>query len=292
MSDTILVTGGTGSFGSAFIRHLTETTSATTWRRIICYSRDEFKQSQLRATLTDDRLRWFIGDVRDADRLGLAIRDVQVIVHAAALKQVPTMEENPIEAVRTNVEGSLNVFRVSLQNGVHKLLALSTDKACSPINLYGATKLVMERLFLSGNTYCGPKCSVVRYGNVAGSRGSVIPLFREHLSRGQSVPITDPEMTRFHITIPQAVVFVEQKLQVMQGGEVFVPKMPSVRVLEVAQALGATRWHTVGIRPGEKLHETVVGAQERVQGLPSPYTSDGNTEWLTGDSLKHAVEAV
>jgi UDP-N-acetylglucosamine 4,6-dehydratase len=289
---SILVTGATGSFGSAFVRHLVTTTDAAVWRRIIVFSRDELKQSEMQRTINDDRLRWFLGDVRDADRVALAFRNVQVVVHAAALKQVPALEYNPTEAIKTNVVGSMHVMLAALETGVERVLALSTDKAVSPVNLYGATKLCMERTLLAANAHAGPKCSIVRYGNVAGSRGSVIPIFRQHIGSGEAVPITHPDMSRFWITIPQAVRFVEHALSGMQGGEVFVPQMPSVRVTALAAALGSVRQRIVGIRPGEKLAEVVVGSHEHVPGLPSPYASDTNDWWLEGEELCRAVEAV
>ena len=305
----ILVTGATGSFGSAFLRSLC---ADQTYDRIVAFSRDELKQHQLRQEITESRVRWFLGDVRDLERLTLAFRGVDVVVHAAALKQVPAGEYNPSEFIRTNVLGSMNVALAALGTSVQKCLMLSTDKAVNPANLYGATKMCAEKFWLAANNYAGahgPKFSVVRYGNVAGSRGSVIPLFREKLARGEPLPITDPQMTRFWITLPQAAAFVREKLAVMQGRELFVPKMPSVRVGDIADVLlgdcpspSATpglyfRWRdqhitNVGMRPGEKLHETVVSEWEHIDGLPSPYCSETNDWWLEGEDLRKALEAV
>lgn len=286
---SILVTGGTGSFGSAFVRY---TLSQTYYRRICIYSRSEHLQESLARELgPDDRLRFFIGDVRDKDRLTMAMRGCETVVHAAALKVVPTMEANPMEAVKTNVLGSMNIVEAALTTGVQKVIAISTDKAVAAVNLYGATKATMEKLVLNANTYAGPKFSVVRYGNVAGSRGSVVPLWKWQQSQGQPLTVTAPHGTRFWIELPQAVEFVAQSLATMAGGEVFVPRMKSVEMIRVAQAIGGP-WVTTGLRPGEKLHETVVAAHEHVDGLPSPYASDTNTEWLEGDALKAAVANV
>ncbi len=286
---SILVTGGTGSFGSAFVRHCLTTAD---YRRIIVFSRDEYKQDVLQHQLpTDPRLRWFLGDVRDGARLTLACRDVQVVVHAAALKQVPALEYNPTEAVRTNVDGAVNVMTAALATGVERVLALSTDKAVHPSNLYGATKLCMERTLLAANAHAGPWFSIVRYGNVAGSRGSVIPRFRECRQQGHALPVTDPAATRFWITVPQAVTFVAHAVATMTGGELFVPEMPSVRIVDVAQCV-SPEWTVTGLRPGEKVHEQVIAESESVPGLPSPYTSDTNSRWLEGDALREAVATV
>ena len=288
---SVLVTGATGSFGSAMLRRLVESDV----RRIIAYSRDEFKQHQLQQEITDPRLRWFLGDVRDKDRLRLALRDVQVVIHAAALKHVTALQANPLEAVKTNVLGTMNVLEASLDRDVEKVLSLSTDKAVEPVNLYGATKATMERLVLDANTYCGPKCSVVRYGNVAGSRGSVIPLWRWQRARGQALTLTDSAATRFWITLDKAVAFVWDKLHAMQGGEIFVPAMPSVQMLEVARSVAKLTEAPItitGMKPGEKIHETVVGAHESVPGLPSPYASNSNPAWLTGEDLDKALALV
>lgn len=290
VSRSILISGGTGSWGSTFLRHLCSTTTSATWRRIICFSRDELKQSELQRTMDDDRLRWFLGDVRDRDRLSLALRDVQVVVHAAAKKRVESMEQNPMEAVKTNVLGSMNVFRACLDNGVEKLLALSTDKACQPITLYGQTKAVMESLLLNGNSYAGTRCSIVRYGNVAFSRGSVVPIWKQYAAQGVPLPLTTETCTRFWITLPHAVTFVEQCLARMGGGELFVPAMPSVRMADVARTI-SSQIRITGMRAIEKEHEMVVAPHEHVEGLPSPFCSDTNLEWLQGDALHNAVMA-
>jgi UDP-N-acetylglucosamine 4,6-dehydratase len=288
---SLLITGTTGSFGSAFLRHLCATTTSAQWRRLIVYSRDEVKQSALQRELTDPRLRWFIGDIRDQDRLALACRDVQVIVHAAALKRVETMEANPVEAVKTNIVGTMHVVQVAVERGVERALLLSSDKAVYPINLYGATKACAEKLFLNANTYAGPAFSVVRYGNVAGSRGSVIPVFREYRQQGHPLPVTDPACSRFWITLSQAVAFVERSLKQMRGGELFVPRMPSVLLGDIARLMG-NGIRQVGLRPGEKKDETCIAAHEYVDGLPSPYVSNENSEWLTGTALASALQAV
>lgn len=306
----ILISGATGSFGSAFLRSLCATPE---YDRIVCYSRDELKQHELKQTITDPRVRWFLGDVRDLERLTLAFRGIDVVVHAAALKQVPAGEYNPSEFIRTNVQGSMNVALAALGTSVQKCLLLSTDKAVAPVNLYGATKLCAERFWLAANNYAGahgPKFSVVRYGNVAGSRGSVIPLWRQQVGERRMMRVTDMKATRFWITLPQAVAFVREKLAVMEGRELFVPKMPSVRIADLAVAIGgpmsdspvpsisirlnrpAQSVHVTGLRPGEKLHETVISEWEHIDGLPSPYCSDTNDWWLEGDDLRKALEAV
>lgn len=290
----ILVTGASGSFGSTFLRTLCQSSE---YDRIVAFSRDELKQHELRQQITDSRVRWFLGDVRDLERLTLAFRGIDVVVHAAALKQVPAGEYNPSEFIRTNVQGTMNVALAALGTSVQKCLMLSTDKAVNPANLYGATKMCAEKFWLAANNYAGahgPKFSVVRYGNVAGSRGSVIPLFREKLAHGEPLPITDPQMTRFWITLPQAVAFVREKLAVMQGRELFVPKMPSVNLLQVATQIapGIHVHDVVGMRPGEKLHETVLSEWEHIDGLPSPYSSDGNDWWLEGEALRKALAEV
>ena len=260
---SVLVTGGTGSFGNAFVRRAL----ALGARRVVVFSRDELKQSDMRKALGDDpRMRWFLGDVRDRERLRRAMHDVDVVVHAAALKQVDTAEYNPIEYVRTNVNGSENVVEAAIDCGVRRVVALSTDKASSPINLYGATKLTADRLFVSANHYAAAyetRFSVVRYGNVTGSRGSVIPFFRRLAERGEPLPITDRRMTRFWITIDQAVEFVVDSLQLMQGGELYVPKIPSMRLVDLAEAIApGAPLVDVGVRPGEKLHEEMIAADD------------------------------
>ena len=259
---SILVTGGSGSFGSVFIQHLLE---RTTTRRIVIYSRDEHKQNELaqRLTKSADRLRFFIGDVRDISRLTVAMRGIDYVVHAAALKHVTIAEYNPMECIHTNVLGAENVVNAALQNNVRRVITLSTDKAANPINLYGASKLASDKIVISSNSLSGDKgtrFSVVRYGNVLDSRGSVVPLFRRLIHDGSTfLPITDPEMTRFWITLPQAVRFVLSCLETMRGGEIFVPKIPSTNIIDLAKALApAIPTKTIGIRPGEKLHEVLL----------------------------------
>jgi UDP-N-acetylglucosamine 4,6-dehydratase/5-epimerase len=260
---TLLVTGGTGSFGTKFIETLLEREQPAAIR---VFSRDELKQSELqRRFADDDRLRYLIGDVRDLPRLIRATRGVDVIVHAAALKQVPACEYNPFEAVQTNVVGAENVVTAAIENDVTRTVALSTDKAVNPVNLYGATKLCAEKIVSQGNAYAADspaRFASVRYGNVVGSRGSVIPLFKEQASTGV-LTITDERMTRFWITLEQAVQFVVDCAERMGGGEIFVPKIPSMRVSDIADALapGAER-RTIGIRPGEKLHEVLLTSDE------------------------------
>ncbi|WP_448641021.1 UDP-N-acetylglucosamine 4,6-dehydratase (inverting) [Geodermatophilus sp. URMC 63] len=260
---SVLVTGGTGSFGKAFVQRALDLGA----QRIVVFSRDELKQSDMRAQFHDDpRLRWFIGDIRDRERLRRAMHGVDVVVHAAALKQVDTAEYNPVEYVRTNVNGSENVMEAAIDAGVRKVVALSTDKASSPINLYGATKLCADRLFISANHYAAhheTRFSVVRYGNVMGSRGSVIPLFRRLAAEGRPLPVTDRRMTRFWITLPQAVEFVVGSLRIMRGGELYVPRIPSTRLVDLVEAIApGSETVEVGIRPGEKLHEEMIAADD------------------------------
>ena len=261
---SILVTGGTGSFGKAFLRYVLDNEDP---KRVVVFSRDELKQHEVRRLFGDDpRLRWFIGDIRDRRRLERAMHGVEYVVHAAALKQVDTAEYNPFEYVQTNVHGSQNVIEAAIDSGVQKVVALSTDKASSPINLYGATKLCSDRMFVSANHYAAhhpTRFSVVRYGNVMGSRGSVIPVFRDLAARGESLPITDKRMTRFWITLPQAVQFVIDSFDQMAGGELYVPRIPSMRVTDLAEAVApGAATHEVGIRPGEKLHEEMIAADD------------------------------
>lgn len=314
----ILITGGTGSFGQEFAKRVLKTGSP---RKIVIFSRDELKQYDMRRVMPDKRLRFFIGDVRDYSRLRRAFEGVDVVVHAAALKQVPTAEYNPFEAIKTNIMGAQNVIDAAIDAGVHRVLALSTDKAVNPINLYGATKLVHEKLFVNGNAYAGPRptrFSVVRYGNVVGSRGSVVPLFLEQRESGV-IPVTDDRMTRFWITLDQGVSFVLKCLQEMRGGEIFVPKIPSMRIRDLARVLAPkARIKIIGIRPGEKLHEVliqrdearhtkergthfvilpnarVVSIRPRSGGRSLPegfeYTSDTNTRWLTEAQMKNLVD--
>ena len=266
---SILVTGGTGSFGKAFIQELLDKHDP---RRIVIYSRDELKQYECRQMFRDDqRLRWFLGDIRDLHRLNRAMHGVDYVVHAAALKQVDTAEYNPYEFVKTNIIGSQNVIEACIDAGVKKVVALSTDKASSPINLYGATKLTADKLFITGNHYAAAyptRFSVVRYGNVMGSRGSVIPFFRKLGEAGESLPITDLRMTRFFITLPQAVRFVLDSFEIMQGGELYVPRIPSMKITDLAQAVvpGAAM-HESGLRPGEKLHEEMISPEEGRRAL-------------------------
>jgi UDP-N-acetylglucosamine 4,6-dehydratase len=260
---SILVTGGTGSFGKAFIRRILSDLEP---RRVAILSRDELKQYEFRQELGDDpRLRWFIGDVRDRARLEQAFNGVDVVVHAAAMKQVDTAEYNPFECIATNVLGAENVINAAISRGVERVIALSTDKASSPANLYGASKLCSDKLFVAGNHYAAravTRFSVVRYGNVVGSRGSVVPLFRRLASSGV-LPITDTRMTRFWITLRQAVQFVVDSFDEMQGGEIFVPKIPSTTVTDLAEAIAPGAQHEViGIRPGEKLHEEMISEHD------------------------------
>lgn len=261
---SILITGGTGSFGKAFITRLLDDIGP---KRIVIYSRDELKQWEVRQQFGDDpRLRWFIGDVRDLPRLQRAMHQVDYVVHAAALKQVDTGEYNPFEFVKTNVMGSQNVVEASIDAGVKKVVALSTDKASSPINLYGATKLTADKIFILGNHYAAAyetRFAVVRYGNVTGSRGSIIPKFRALHAAGESLPITDLRCTRFLITLPQAVQMVLDTFELMQGGELVVPHIPSHKVTDLAQAIApGAKMHDIGLRPGEKLHEEMISPEE------------------------------
>jgi UDP-N-acetylglucosamine 4,6-dehydratase len=317
----ILLTGGTGSFGQKFSEIVLREHNL---KAIRIFSRGELLQHEMRLKFNDDeRLRFFIGDVRDRDRLYRAMSGVDVVVHAAALKQVPTAEYNPIEAVRTNIDGAINVVDAAIDNGVAKIIAISSDKAVHPVNLYGATKLVMERLLIQANVYTGgrqSKFSCVRYGNVVGSRGSVVPLFLRQRENG-TVTITDKKMTRFWITLEQGVRFVIDCVERMRGGEVFVPKIPSMKITDLADAIapGAKRKVT-GIRPGEKVNEILLTEEEArharefddyfviepehpfwskdsVQdGKPLSegfrYTSDDNDRWLSKDELKAMVEGL
>jgi len=260
---SVLVTGGTGSFGKRFIQTALERYKP---RRLVVFSRDELKQYEMGLTFPTSEypaIRYFIGDVRDANRLQLALREVDVVVHAAALKQVPAAEYNPFECIQTNVIGAENVVRASLACGVKRVIALSTDKAASPVNLYGASKLASDKIFVAANNLSGSigtRFSVVRYGNVLGSRGSVIPFFRKLIEEGaESLPITDAEMTRFWITLQQGVDFVLSCLAMMKGGEIFVPKIPSMKITELASYMAPELpQRIVGIRPGEKIHETLI----------------------------------
>jgi UDP-N-acetylglucosamine 4,6-dehydratase len=261
---SILITGGTGSLGESLIEHLLRQPKI---RRIAVFSRDELKQHNLRVKFQgDSRLRWFLGDVRDIDRLKRAFHGVDFVIHAAALKQVDTGEYNPMEFIKTNVLGSQNVIEASIDAGVKRVVALSTDKASSPINLYGATKLTADKLFVAANNYSaayGTSFSVVRYGNVMGSRGSVIPFFREIASQGKPLPITDLRMTRFWISIESATKFVIDSLEIMTGGELYVPIIPSMRIVDLAHAISpSSELQEIGMRPGEKLHEEMISAED------------------------------
>ncbi len=259
---TILITGGTGSFGRKFVSTVLK---RYTPNRLIILSRDELKQYEMQQTFTDPCLRFFIGDVRDKDRLRRAFDGVDYLIHAAALKQVPAAEYNPFEFIKTNVIGAQNIIDVAIDLEIEKIVALSTDKASNPVNLYGATKLCSDKLFIAGNSYAGKRdtrFSVVRYGNVAGSRGSVIPLFNKLKETG-TLPVTDERMTRFWITLTQSVDLVLMALEKMQGGEIFVPKIPSARVVDLATAIAPEcKQDNIGIRPGEKLHETLISEEE------------------------------
>ncbi len=261
----ILITGGTGSFGKKYTEILLKNYKPN---KIIIYSRDELKQFEMAQKFNDKCMRYFIGDVRDKERLKKAMEDVDIVIHAAALKQVPAAEYNPMEAVKTNINGAENVIDAAIANEVEKVIALSTDKAAAPINLYGATKLASDKLFIAANNLVGKRktrFSVVRYGNVIGSRGSVVPFFMKLIKAGEKVlPITHPEMTRFLITLEQGVNFVLKNFERMQGGEIFVPKIPSMKIVDLAKALcPECELKIVGIRPGEKLHEVMITRDDR-----------------------------
>lgn len=320
---SVLVTGGTGSFGQRFVATLLRHSQP---RRVIVFSRDEFKQYEMQQAFGPEAaaLRFFIGDVRDRERLELAMREVDLCVHAAALKHVPAAEYNPMECIHTNVYGAENVVRAALNTGVKRVIALSTDKAANPINLYGASKLASDKIFIAANNLSGSlgtRFSVVRYGNVVGSRGSVIPLFRRMIAEGaDSLPITDERMTRFWITLQHGVDFVVSCFALMQGGEIFVPKIPSMRLADLARTMAPHLPHkVVGIRPGEKLHEVMITEDdsrqtfeladryviepsfafwkhdpyERIGAIPVPdgfrYASDSNDEWLDGAQLTRLI---
>jgi len=261
---SILITGGTGSFGKEFIRNILRTSRP---RRVIIYSRDEWKQSEMQADpeFQDKSVRFFLGDVRDKDRLCLAMRDVDYVIHAAALKQVPAAEYNPHEFIKTNVNGATNIVEAAIEAKVKRVVALSTDKAVNPVNLYGATKLCSDKVFIAANSYAGvggTTFSVVRYGNVVGSRGSVIPLFQKQRESG-SITITNPDMTRFLITLQQGVDFVLSSLKNMVGGELFVPKIPACTVSDLANVLAPDcEKNIIGLRPGEKMHEILIPSDE------------------------------
>jgi len=314
----ILVTGGTGSFGKKFAEIILKKYQP---EKLIIYSRDELKQYEMRQQFSKyNNIRFFIGNVRDRERMRMAFNGVDYVVHAAALKQVPAMEYNPEEAVKTNVLGAMNVIDCAIESGVKKVIALSTDKACNPINLYGATKLCSDKLFVAGNSYSGinnTRFSVVRYGNVFGSRGSVIPFFKQEKNNGV-LPITDERMTRFWITLEQGVRFVIRCFSLMVGGEVFVPKIPSMKIVDLAKAIAPkAKIKKVGIRPGEKLHELMIAEDDarntkefkdyyiiqpafpwweninsaKGKSLPGgfKYSSDRNTQWLTTKELRKMI---
>jgi UDP-N-acetylglucosamine 4,6-dehydratase/5-epimerase len=318
---TILITGGTGSFGKQCVETLQ---SQYQPKKIIVYSRDELKQFEMAQKFDSPLMRYFIGDVRDEKRLALAMREVDYVIHAAALKHIPVAEYNPMECIKTNINGADNVINVALEQGVEKVIALSTDKAVNPINLYGATKLAADKLFVAANNLAGDRktrFSVVRYGNVLGSRGSVVPFFQKLIREGATeIPITDPRMTRFWITLNQGIDFVLKNFARMQGGEIFVPKIPSMKMTDMTEALAPGVSHKmVGIRPGEKLHEVMCPVESShltlefddhyvikptieysysvdyscnalgELGIPVAqdfvYSSDVNQEWLTSTQL-------
>ncbi len=312
---SILITGGTGSFGKAFVRYALDNLDP---KRVAILSRDELKQYEMKAAFDGDRrLRWFLGDIRDRDRLHRALHGIDYVVHAAALKQVDTAEYNPFEFVKTNVLGSQNVIDACIDEGVKKVVALSTDKASSPINLYGATKLTADKLFVAANNYAHQqetRLAVVRYGNVMGSRGSVVPYFQQKMAAGEPLPITDERMTRFWITLPKAVQFVVDSFDRMAGGELYVPRIPSMKLVDLVEAI-APGYPTVtlGIRPGEKLHEEMISPDDshrtfrqddryvvtptladwgftQVEGDAVPvgfsYRSDTNDLWLSPAELR------
>lgn len=261
---SILITGGTGSFGKKYVKTLLQRYQPA---RLIIYSRDELKQFEMQQEFNDPCMRYFIGDVRDGERLTQAMQNVDFVIHAAALKQVPAAEYNPTECIKTNIHGAENVIRAALANDVEKVIALSTDKAANPINLYGATKLASDKLFVAANNMAGghpTRFSVVRYGNVVGSRGSVVPFFQKLIAQGSDhLPITDVRMTRFWITLQQGVDFVLKNFERMYGGEIFVPKIPSIRIVDLATAMAPElEQRVIGIRPGEKLHEIMCPADD------------------------------
>lgn len=280
---TILVTGGTGSFGQRLVYRLIN--DRVPFRKLVIYSRDELKQLEMQQRFTDSRLRFFIGDVRDFDRLRMACKGIDVIIHAAALKHVPAAEYNPIECIKTNIGGAENVVTAAIENGVRRVMALSTDKAANPINLYGATKLCADKLFAASNNLVGAgatRFAVTRYGNVVGSRGSVLSLFEKLVAQGATaLPITDVRMTRFWITLDQGIDFVLMNLTRMQGGEIFVPKIPSIRIVDLAKAVApALPIDIIGIRPGEKLHEVMCPADD------SHLTLEFDDRYLIKPSIK------
>jgi UDP-N-acetylglucosamine 4,6-dehydratase len=262
----VLITGGTGSLGNELIKFFLREVN---FKKLIIFSRDELKQSEMKKIYKDERLRWFIGDIRDLERLKLAFYQVDIVIHAAALKQVDTGEYNPMEFVKTNILGSQNIISAAIDQNVPKIINLSTDKASSPINLYGATKLTADKLFIAANNYSqnyGVSFSVVRYGNVMASRGSVIPFFKKLIDKNESIPVTDLKMTRFWISISDAAQFVIDSLKMMQGRELYVPKIPSMKIIDLVKALDANaKIHEIGLRPGEKLHEEMISEEDLVR---------------------------
>lgn len=323
---TILITGGTGSFGKKFTEIVFK--NYPNVKKIIIFSRDEFKQFEMANNqnfINNEKLRFFIGDVRDKERLLRAFDGVDIVIHAAALKQVPSCEYNPFEAVKTNILGAQNVIDCAIDRGIKKVIALSTDKACSPINLYGATKLCSDKLFIAGNFYAGQhdtKISVVRYGNVAGSRGSVIPFFKKIINEGiTELPITDIRMTRFWLKLDEAVEMVIQAIENMVGGELFVKKIPSMKITELAQAMAPQlKLKEIGIRPGEKIHEMMISSEDsrntielekyyiikpespelanriKVNGKPVmqdfEYHSGNNSQWLSIQQMQNLINEI
>jgi len=293
----ILVTGGTGSFGTAFIKRVLAEHNP---RKVIVYSRDEFKQSQLANEVTDGRMRYYLGDVRDPTRLRRAFGHVDYVVHAAALKQVPALEYCPTEAVKTNIIGAMNVIEAAMDCGVGKVVALSTDKAVNPVNLYGATKLAAEKLFIAANAYNKTKFCCVRYGNVIGSRGSVIPFFQALKRMGRTeFPITDKRMTRFWLTLDQAVDLVLLALGTSMGGEIYVPRIPSMAICDLARAIEPDCvFRDIGIRPGEKVHEKLISEDvtnvylvdgDRISPATASLGSDTNDLWMTTEELQEIL---
>ena len=290
----LLITGGTGSFGSAFIEKISKIYKP---KKIVIFSRDELKQSEMQKKIKQSEIkkfRFFIGDVRDKERVHSALKEIDVVIHAAALKQVDAAEYNPLEAVKTNIIGAENIISASISNNVEKIIALSTDKACSPINLYGATKLVSDKLFISANNVKGKtKCkfSVLRYGNVMGSRGSVIPLFLQQKKNNEILTITDLEMTRFSLTIDDGINFAIKTLGMMTGGEIFVPKIPSYKMVDLINAIGS-KYKIIGMRPGEKKHEDLISVSDALQALETEkfYIISPNSKvapWEKNKFMKH-----
>lgn len=315
---TILITGGVGSFGSKFVEIALKKYNPKVIR---IFDISEEKEVAMERKFKDERLRFFIGDIRDFDRLKMAMRGVDIVVHAAALKHITVCEYNPIEAIKTNIDGAINIVKAALSEGVEKTIALSTDKAAYPVNLYGASKMVMEKVFIQGNTYSAKqniRFACTRYGNVVGSSGSVVPLFQEQAKTGK-ITITDEAMTRFWITLEQGVEFVVKSIERMEGGEIFIPKIPSMKIMELADVIAPNaQKEIIGIRSGEKLHETLISKEESAHTKEHSdyyviepdfpfwpysedrggkkllenfvYSSDTNTQWLKGEDLKKIIE--